>query len=95
MQEKKLVEDYLVEQVAKRGGEAVKCEVPGQRGWPDRKVLSFPGRIFYVECKRPGKTSGAMQRIRHRHLRALGFRVYVAASRAAVDRILRKELPKK
>lgn len=45
------VEDYLVEQVQARRGKALK--LMRLRGWPDRLVLLPPGRVCFVECKRP------------------------------------------
>jgi hypothetical protein len=41
-------------------------------------LLLFPeGKIAFVEMKAPGKQSTPLQRLRHKQLRDLGFRVYI------------------
>lgn len=61
-----------------------KYEVPGQRGYPDRLVLVWPGQSIFVEFKRPGERPREMQRRVHEILRGMGFfvGVYDDTSRA-------------
>ena len=46
------IEQYLVEQVEARGGQAHKIKFIGRRGAPDRLVI-FPGVTWVIELKRP------------------------------------------
>ena len=64
----------------------VKLTVLGRRGFPDRMVLCPGGRIYFVECKRPGAFARATQALVHRTLRRLGFQVFVVDTpEAAAD----------
>jgi hypothetical protein len=51
------IEQYLVEQVETRGGQAHKIKFIGRRGAPDRLVI-MPGwgsaSVWLIELKRPG-----------------------------------------
>lgn len=57
----------------------------GQAGWNDRLLLATDRPAEFVELKRPGEKPRALQRKRHRELRARGFRVTVVASLEDVD----------
>lgn len=46
------IEQYLVEQVEARGGQAHKIKFIGRRGAPDRLVI-FPGVTWVIELKQP------------------------------------------
>jgi len=46
------VETFLDKQVERRGGFTVKLNPKGYKGIPDRLVV-LPGRIIFVELKRP------------------------------------------
>ena len=70
----KNVEDALVRGVRKRRGIAPKAEKLG-KGWPDRIVLAYPGRIAFVELKRTGGTIRKRQKLIGKLLRRLGFTV--------------------
>ena len=48
------VEQYLVEQVEARGGQAHKIKFINRRGAPDRLVILSDGAMHLVELKRPG-----------------------------------------
>ena len=48
------IEQYLVEQVEARGGQAHKIKFIGRRGAPDRLVILPDGVMHLVELKRPG-----------------------------------------
>ncbi|ENC2022833.1 VRR-NUC domain-containing protein [Escherichia albertii] len=76
-----LIEKYLVAEVKKAGGVALKFVSPGRRSVPDRIVLLPGGRIVFVECKAPGKPARADQLREHERLRALGFTVVVLDSK--------------
>lgn len=78
------IEKYLVAEVRKRGGEAYKFVSPAQRGVADRIVV-MPGRVWFVELKRPGgKLTPLQERFRDRMLQLLQYHV-VLSSREEVD----------
>ena len=59
------IEQYLVEQVEARGGQAHKIKFIGRRGAPDRLVIMPDGVVHLVELKRPGgRLSPAQHRFR-------------------------------
>lgn|GEM_PF-377903 len=73
----KQVEQKLVKAVRTCGGHCIKWVALGWNGAPDRIVLLPGGRIGFVEVKRPGQKPRAIQIVRHRDLRELGFDVFV------------------
>ena len=87
----KTIEAYLRRRVKAAGGLALKMVCPGWSGVPDRLVLLPGAGVFFAETKDAGKKPAKKQLYRHRQLRALGFRVYVPDSIAAVDEMLRDE----
>jgi tRNA U54 and U55 pseudouridine synthase Pus10 len=72
------VEDALVKSVEAIGGVALKLEIAGVRGFPDRTLFLPGGRVIVVEVKRPrgGRLSQHQMRWLHR-LQALGVEVAV------------------
>lgn len=78
------IERYLVAEVRKRGGEAYKFVSPAQRGVADRIVV-MPGRVWFVELKRPGgKLTPLQERFRDRMLQLLQYHI-VLSSKDEVD----------
>lgn len=87
----KTLEDRCVAKIEARGGLALKLQIPGVRGFPDRSILlpAYWGRIFYCEFKR--LKTGAVSVQQHkwkRQLEALGFKVYLVDTDAQFDSIL-------
>ncbi|CAK0780827.1 hypothetical protein CCP4SC76_7600004 [Gammaproteobacteria bacterium] len=82
------IERHLINRVIHLGGLAYKWVSPGHRGVPDRLVFLPGGVVFAVECKAPGKGLTPLQHYTRERLTALGFRVFVAASKTDVDDIL-------
>ncbi len=78
------VENALVRGVKRRRAIAPKGERLG-KGWPDRIVLAFPGRVAFVELKRPGGALRLRQHVIAKLLRRLGFDVYCLSSVAEVE----------
>lgn len=72
MLEKELETKFRVK-IKKAGGLALKFVSPGKAGVPDRMVLAPPGRIFFVEMKRPGGKLRPLQKKVLADLRKLGF----------------------
>jgi len=80
------VEDYLVEQVEKRGGFTPKTIWLGRRGCPDREVVWPWGEIDKVETKRPkGGRYEAGQANAHKEYAKRGVPVYLLTDKLAVD----------
>ncbi|MBR8303729.1 VRR-NUC domain-containing protein [Burkholderia dolosa] len=86
----KTVETYLVDRVRAAGGDAYKFTSPQRRSVPDRIVAFPPGRLYFVELKRPGNKPTKPQLREHERLRALGCDVRVINSREAVDAFVRE-----
>lgn len=84
----KAIEAYLVKRVKEMGGVCLKYSSASITGYPDRIVLMPGGRVVWVELKSKGQKPELRQEIRIKELRALGFRVEVADSRADVDAIM-------
>ena len=76
----KQIEQALIKAVKSAGGLCLKWISPGWDGAPDRIVLfenNGVGRIGFVEVKAHGGKVRKIQRIRHKQLRDMGFKVYV------------------
>ena len=84
----KTVEAYLVERVRALGGTAYKFTSPARASVPDRIVVLPPGRIFFIEVKRPGGKLTRGQERGHEHLRRLGADVRVLDSIGAINAFL-------
>ena len=83
------VEQYLVSEVSKHGGLCVKFIPDHRRGMPDRIVMLPTGVLVWVETKRPkdGEVS-AVQKHRHKELRALGQTVVLCYTKADIDKLM-------
>lgn len=79
------IERYLINEVERLGGLAIKFPPLFFRGFPDRIVLLPGGVIVFVETKAPGETPRLIQRKVHARLRGLGFRVEVLDSYESID----------
>nr|DAJ57155.1 MAG TPA: Nuclease [Bacteriophage sp.] len=73
----KTIEHKLAVTVKKHGGIAVKFVSPNYDGMPDRLVLLPDGLCAFVEVKAPNKKPRPLQKVRHKTLKRLGFKVYV------------------
>ena len=81
------VERYLVEQVEGHGGMCEKF-TSARRGVPDR-IVSWPGRVDFVETRTVGGRLSVRQKRDHAKRRALGFEVRVIWTREQVDEYIR------
>ena len=79
------VEEYLIRQVKRLGGRALKLVCPGVAGVPDRLILLPGGRVCFCELKAPGKKARPLQLHQHEQLRSMGFDVFVCDDRLKVD----------
>ena len=86
----KQVEQKMVKAVKACGGHCIKWVAPGWNGAPDRIVLLPGARIGFVEVKRPGQKPRAIQAVRHRQLKELGFDVFVLDEPEQIPGILQQ-----
>lgn len=59
---------------------AIKLNIGGRRGLPDRMVIGPGGKVLFLEFKRPGEKATKYQFFIHNVLRNYGFTVYVVDS---------------
>ena len=84
-----LVENHLVREVAKRGGEIRKAKWIGRNGCPDRYVMLPDRPPTWVELKAPGLDAEDHQAREHRRMQRLGCRVMVLDTKEKIDEWLR------
>lgn len=82
------IEDKLALRLAQAGHLCIKFVSPGFAGVPDRIVLTNNGRVFFVECKAPGKPLRRTQPEVCAMLRNMGHRVEIVDTFARVEQIL-------
>lgn len=87
------LERKFVTYVRKIGGKALKWVSPGFTGVPDR-IVFLPGRIIFVELKKPGLRDGrsARQKKVAALLEGLGCTVWRIDSLEEFERRLRNDL---
>lgn len=71
-----VIEDAFRDEVARRGGLALKFTSQTMNGLPDRLVLLLGGKAAFVELKAPGRTMRPLQVKRKEKLESLGFPVF-------------------
>jgi len=93
-----VIENYLVKQVKKIGGDCIKMNPHNERGLPDR-ICIFPKQlVVFVECKAPGKKPRANQVYWLNNFKKKAFQAVAIDSRPRVDALIRwvkKELAKR
>ena len=88
IESEKVLEKYLVCEVKKLGGWAVKLLSGLVTGLPDRLILLPGGVVAFVEVKTTGKKASAHQLWVHGRLKALGFRVEVLDSIEGINNFI-------
>ena len=84
------VQKYLIAEVKKLGGLAVKVECSSRRGWPDITMVLPNKPIFLVEVKsdtRKGRLSDHQKQV-HTEIALLGDKVWIVESKTEVDQLL-------
>ncbi len=84
-----VIEKYLVDAIAERGGFCPKFNDVGRRGAPDRLVIVPNNPVYFVELKRAalGRVAPWQKRY-HAQLRACGQKVWLLKSIEEVDGFL-------
>lgn len=67
------VETDIVDYAKSTGWVVRKLKWPGRSAAPDRVFMKAPGRILFIEVKRPGEKPRALQERELKLLRRLGF----------------------
>ena len=88
VESEKVLEKYLVAEVKKIGGWAVKLLSGLVTGLPDRLILLPGGVVAFVEVKTTGKKASKIQLRRHSELMAQGFRVEVVDSKEGINNFI-------
>ena len=79
MKESKIESDF-VDYAKQRGCRAVKLEVNGDKGWPDRMVLCPGGRTLFLELKNKSGRPSAHQLVKQAELRELDYYAEIVSS---------------
>ena len=82
------LERYFSAQCKKHKLLTLKLHVRFARGWPDRIVALPNGKVIWVELKRPGGKTSALQDKVHHELRKLKHNVFVVDSKEGIDYVL-------
>ena len=88
------VEDWMREQVRRRGGAFYKFVSPGTIGVPDRIILRNGGRVTFVELKQDHGRLSEIQKVQIGKLRALGADVRVVYGRKQAEELIDELFPK-
>lgn len=81
------IEAYLVKRCKEIGALCDKFVSPQRRAVPDR-LITFSGRVLFVELKATGKKPTEAQVRDHERRRAAGAEVVWLDSKAGVDRVI-------
>ena len=83
------IEQRLVREVRKMGGEAFKWVSPGNDGVPDRIVM-LPGLIIFVELKADRGRLSSVQKVQIRRIQKLGQDVEVVQGMDELEEFLER-----
>jgi hypothetical protein len=73
------IQTSIKKKLEKSGWLVIKLIQTSWNGIPDQLILK-DGRTLFIEVKQPGQQPSALQAIRHRQLREMGFEVITATS---------------
>lgn len=86
------LEERCVQIVERLGGMALKLQIPGVRGFPDRTILMPGAKVWFAEFKRIKSGRVSSQQLRWiERLSKQGFSAYVIDNEADFEKALRKE----
>lgn len=84
------IEKILVKKVKDLGGLCEKFVSPSRRSVPDRIITLPGGKVFFVECKAPGKRPTEKQLADHQRRRELHADVWVVDCEDEIESVLHK-----
>jgi len=82
------LERYFSDACKKRKLLTLKLNVRYARGWPDRIVILPGSQVLWVELKRPGGKTSALQDKLHKDLAQFAHTVHVIDSKEGIDNVL-------
>lgn len=82
------IERYLTKRIKGEGGLALKLEVKGQTGLPDRLVILPDGLVAFVEVKQRSGVLSKKQKLTIERLRKLGHVAEIVWSYEDVDMVV-------
>lgn len=86
------LEERCVQIIERLGGMALKLQINGVRGFPDRTILMPGAKIWFAEFKRIKSGRVSSQQLRWiERLGKAGFNAYVIDNEADFEKALRKE----
>ena len=87
------IEARLVRRVRERGGLCYKFVSPGNKGVPDRIVITPDGQTHYVELKSSTGRLSPMQKFQRDELKARNVTVHVLNSVEQVEKFMMEVMP--
>lgn len=84
-----IIENRLVQKVKDRKGLCFKLLPFVNAGLPDRLVLLPVGKFYFVELKAPTGGLSPIQKLMHKKLDRIGFKVYVLYTTEEVDSFIK------
>jgi hypothetical protein len=80
----KVIEQYLVAQVRKEGGDCIKWSSPSSRGVPDRIIL-LPNAVWFIEVKSPTGSLSPLQLLFQQKALQYNLNYAIISSKSQVD----------
>lgn len=84
------IEQRLVREIRKMGGEAFKWTSPGNDGVPDRIVMLPGGILIFVELKADNGRLSSVQKVQIRRIQRLGQDVEVVQGMDGLEEFLQR-----
>jgi len=78
------IEEFLVSEVKKVGGLALKFTSQGNAGVPDRLVILPDGNVHFIELKAKGKKPSKLQKVVHKQFLQRNVKVEIIDSKEEV-----------
>ena len=86
------IENKFVTWAVSKGLMAIKLNISGRRGLPDRLILGHNGKALFIEFKKPNAKATKLQIYMHKMLADRGFKVFVLESFEDAEHICERHL---
>lgn len=74
------IQTSVITRLKKAGWVVDKSVQHSHNGWPDITAYKFPGKVLFIEVKRPGQAPTDLQKYWHSRLKTMGFDCHVISS---------------
>jgi len=81
------IQTAVITRLKKAGWVVDKSVQHSHNGWPDITAYRFPGRVLFIEVKRPGQAPTDLQKYWHSRLRTMGFDCHVIDNVKQLEKI--------